>query len=246
MKNRASIILAAGKGTRMESDMPKVLHKVGAEPMVHHVVEAAKKAGIEQNIVVVGHMADKVKDELCDDVTCALQEEQKGTGHAVLITENLIPDKDTTVIVLCGDAPLITPRTIKKLAEYHEAIGADATVLTAVLDNPFAYGRIVRDEHGYLERIVEEKDATDDEKKIQEINTGTYCFTAGKLFEALHHVGNHNASGEYYLTDVLGIMHDNGGTIRVMAAADPAEVLGVNTLEQLAAVEKIFQQRKNK
>jgi len=246
MKNRASIILAAGKGTRMQSDMPKVLHKVGAEPMVHHVVEAAKKAGITKNIVVVGHMATKVKDELCDDVICALQEEQKGTGHAVLITESLIPDEDTTVVVLCGDAPLITPRTIKKLVEYHETIGADATVLTAVLDNPFAYGRIIRDEHGYLERIVEEKDATDDEKKIQEINTGTYCFTSGKLFEALHHVGNKNSQGEYYLTDVLGIMHDNGGTIRVKAAADPTEVLGVNTLEQLAAVEKIFQARKEK
>jgi bifunctional UDP-N-acetylglucosamine pyrophosphorylase / glucosamine-1-phosphate N-acetyltransferase len=243
MKNRASIILAAGKGTRMKSDLPKVMHKVGDKAMVNHVLAAAEKAGIAHNIVVVGHMADTVREELCHDVTCALQEEQKGTGHAVLITEELIKDKDSTVIVLSGDAPLITAETIKALVDYHENTGVEATVLTAVLENPFAYGRIVRDEEGYLEKIVEEKDATDEEKLINEINTGTYCFTADKLFDALHHVGNDNSQGEYYLTDVLGIIRENGGSIRVMAANDPTEVLGVNTLEQLAEAEKIYSQR---
>jgi bifunctional UDP-N-acetylglucosamine pyrophosphorylase/glucosamine-1-phosphate N-acetyltransferase len=244
MKKRASIILAAGKGTRMKSDLPKVLHKVGGKPMINHVLDAAKAAGITKNIVVIGHMAPLVEKEICQGSVCEVQVEQKGTGHAVLITEKNFSDPAETVVILSGDSPLIRPETIEKLMDYHESIDADVTVLTSILDNPFNYGRIIRDDLGHLERIVEEKDATDDERKIKEINTGTYCFKSGPLFESLKKVGNDNAQGEYYLPDVLAIIREKGGTIRVMSDSDATEVLGVNTLEQLAEVEKIYQARK--
>jgi bifunctional UDP-N-acetylglucosamine pyrophosphorylase / glucosamine-1-phosphate N-acetyltransferase len=243
MDKRASIILAAGKGTRMGSAMPKVLHHVGGVPMIKHVLTSAKAAGIEKNVVVVGHMSDLVQREICNDAICALQPEQKGTGHAVMVTAKYFENPDTTVVVLSGDSPLVRPGTIKKLMDYHEATEADVTVLTAMLDEPFAYGRIIRDEEGHLERIVEEKDATAEEKTIKEINTGTYCFNAGMLFDALKEVDTDNSQGEYYLTDVLEIIREKGGTIRVMSDSDATEVLGVNTLEQLAEVEKIYQAR---
>jgi len=244
MPKRASIILAAGKGTRMKSDLPKVLHRVGGVPMINHVLASAKKAGLSKNIIVVGHMSELVEKEICDQGKCVTQNEQKGTGHAVLIAKDNFTDPNETVVVLCGDAPLVRPETIKKLMDYHESTGADATVLTAILDNPYAYGRIVRDDEGHLEKIVEEKDASKDEKKIMEVNTGTYCFRAGALFDALTQVGNDNAQGEYYLPDVLEIIRKKGGTIRVMSDSDATEVLGVNTLEQLAEVEKIYQKRR--
>ena len=244
MKKRASIILAAGKGTRMKSDLPKVLHKVDGKSMIKHVLATVEKAQIEKNIVVVGHKADLVKKEVGDVAVCVLQSEQKGTGHAVMITADCFDDIDTNVVVLCGDAPLIRPETIIKLMDYHESVGSEATVLTSVVDDPFAYGRIVRNKAGHLEKIVEEKDASEEEKNIKEINTGTYCFRVGSLFEALGKINNNNAQGEYYLPDVLSIIRESGGVIRVMEGSDSTEGLGVNTLEQLAAVEKIFQSRK--
>ncbi len=244
MKNRAAIILAAGKGTRMKSDLPKVLHQVGGKAMVNHVLESAHEANLAKVVVVTGHMAKSVEDTLCKEATCVFQDQQLGTGHAVLITEKNFPDPETSVVVLCGDAPLVKAATITKLMDYHESVGADATVLTAVVSDPFGYGRIVRDAEGHLEKIVEEKDATDEEKQIREINTGTYCFRSGALFDALKQVGNNNAQGEYYLPDTLEIIREHGGTIRVMSDSDATEVLGVNTLEQLAEVEKIYQARK--
>ncbi len=243
MKKIYSIILAAGKGTRMGSDLPKVLHAVGGMTMASHVILAAERAGIENNILVVGHKADHVKSSLDHNVIYALQKEQKGTGHAVLMAEGLISEPDATVVVLAGDAPLISPGTISKLISYHQETGADVTVLTAVLENPYAYGRIIRDDYGNLNRIVEEKDATTEEKGVNEVNTGVYAFNSGKLFEALHQVGTANAQGEYYLTDVLGIIKKEGGKIRVLTACNAKETLGVNTPEQLAEVEKIYQAR---
>ncbi len=242
--NRAAIILAAGKGTRMNSELPKVLHQVGGQPMVNHVLDAAYEAGVENIVVVTGHMAKSVERALCHKAICVFQAQQQGTGHAVLLTREHFPDPETSIVVLCGDAPLLRPETIMKLMEYHESSRADATVLTAILVNPFAYGRIVRDQAGSLVKIVEEKDADLVEKEIHEINTGTYCFRAGALFEALAKVGKTNSQGEYYLTDVLGIIRAEGGTIGVLADSDPSEVLGVNTPEQLAEVEIIYQQRK--
>lgn len=244
MRKTYSIILAAGKGTRMDSDLPKVVHQVGGRPMVAHVLDAVEGAGIGSNIVVVGHLADTVKDVVSHEVQYALQGEQKGTGHAVLMAEDLIDNMEAEVVVLCGDAPLITAETISKLIAYHSQSHADVTVLTALVDTPFGYGRIIRDGDGHLDRIVEEKDATELEKKVTEINTGTYVFYAKKLFAALHHVGRDNAQGEYYLTDVLGIIKRDGGKIRAMSVQNASEVLGVNTKEQLLAVEKIFLDRK--
>ncbi len=244
MKKIYSIILAAGKGTRMGSDLPKVLHTVGGVTMASHVILAAEKAGIDNNILVVGHRADHVKGKLNHKVSYALQEEQKGTGHAVLMAEGLISEPDATVVVLAGDTPLISPGTITKLLSYHLETGADVTVLTAMMDDPYAYGRIIRDTEGHLDRIVEEKDATAEEKLVKEVNTGVYAFNAGKLFQALHRVGTGNAQGEYYLTDVLGIIKHEGGKIRVFTACNAKETLGVNTPEQLAEVERIFQERK--
>ncbi len=246
MKKKAAIVLASGKGTRMKSDLPKVAHKVGDKPMVKHVVDSAKDAGVDKVVVVVGYKSDVVKECLPGHDDFVFQPEQLGTGHAVLLTKDEFTNPEDTVVVLCGDAPLIRPETIEKLLEYHESVDADATVLTSVLDNPYAYGRIIRDEAGHLEKIVEEKDATEDEKQVSEINTGTYCFRVGPLFDALNEVGNDNAQGEYYLPDVLGIIRSKGGTIRVMSDSDATEVLGVNTLEQLAEVEKIYQSRKDK
>jgi bifunctional UDP-N-acetylglucosamine pyrophosphorylase/glucosamine-1-phosphate N-acetyltransferase len=227
----------------MKSDMPKVLHQVGGKPMINHVLEAAHEAELDKIVVVTGHMAKSVENVLCNDATCVFQDEQLGTGHAVLITEANFSDPETSIVVLCGDAPLVRPETIKKLMDYHDSVSADATVLTAITKENFGYGRIVRDSEGNLEKIVEEKDATEDEKKIQEINTGTYCFKSGPLFDALKKVGNDNAQSEYYLPDTLAIIRSAGGTIRVMSDSDATEVLGVNTLEQLAEVEKVYKQR---
>lgn len=239
-----TVILAAGKGTRMKSALPKVLHCVGGKPMVEHVLEAAKQAGSTDNIVVVGFGHEKVQAQLGDKAKIVLQKEQLGTGHAVMQTEDFI-DKNSSVLVLCGDTPLVTGEMLKKFYDEHVASGAKASVLTTFMPDPFGYGRVIRLLDGSIEKIVEQKDATERERAINEVNTGIYCFDAKALFASLKKVNNNNAQGEYYLPDVLSILREEGQKINASIAENYQETLGINSRMQLAKAEKIVRQRKN-
>ena len=206
MNQKYGIILAAGKGTRMKSELYKVMHPVCGKPMVEHVVDQVERAGAEMIVAIVGHGAEMVQQQLGERVSYALQAEQLGTGHAVLQAEELLKDKEGTTLVVCGDTPLLTVETFEKLMKVHEETKAKATILTAWVEDPTGYGHVVREEDGTVLKNVEHKDATPEEAAIQEINTGTYCFDNQSLFSALSEVGNDNAQGEYYLPDVLEIL----------------------------------------
>lgn len=245
MADLTTIILAAGKGTRMKSSLPKVLHKAGGKAMLAHVLDAAKEAGAGRSIVVVGFGGDAVEEALAGEAEFVTQAEQLGTGHAVLQTEPLLRGEKGTVLVLCGDTPLLTGTLLKKFVEEHAAAGAKATVLTAVMPDATGYGRVIRAADGTVAKIVEHKDATKEELGVREINSGIYCFSAPDLFAALHEVGNDNAQGEYYLPDVLEILKQKGEKIFAVAADSYEETLGVNSRAQLAASEKILRRRKN-
>ena len=231
----AAVILAAGKGVRMKSDRAKVLHEVAGRPMVAWVCSAASAAGCSPVVAVVGYQRDEVEAALPSGVRVAFQEEQLGTGHAVMCATGAIGDMDGYVAVLCGDVPLIKSSTIRKLARSACEAGASCTVLTVEVEGEHRYGRIVRDGSGEVARIVEHDDATDEERRIKEINTGTYCFKAGDLFESLDNLGNDNAQGEYYLTDVIGMLIEKGRKVVAEAAEDAAEVMGVDSPEALAS-----------
>ncbi|RXJ00931.1 bifunctional UDP-N-acetylglucosamine diphosphorylase/glucosamine-1-phosphate N-acetyltransferase GlmU [Anaerobacillus alkaliphilus] len=245
MNNRFAVILAAGQGTRMKSRLYKVLHTVCGKPMVQHVVDQISKVGVDETVVVVGHGAEKVKEQLGDGVTYVLQGEQLGTGHAVMQADSLLEDKEGVTIVLCGDTPLITKETMDSLLLFHEEQKAKATILTAETSDPTGYGRIVRNDQGLVQRIVEHKDATIEERKITEINTGTYCFDNQALFAALKHVGNKNVQGEYYLPDVIEILKSNDELIAAYQTANFDETLGVNDRVALASAETIMKKRIN-
>lgn len=245
MNNIFAVILAAGQGTRMKSRLYKVLHSVCGKPMVQHVVDQISQVGVDEIAVVVGHGAEKVKNHLGDEVTYVVQEEQLGTGHAVMQAESLLRGKDGVTIVLCGDTPLITKKTMEALLHYHAKQGAKATILTAVADNPAGYGRIIRDDQGVVHRIVEHKDATESERAINEINTGTYCFDNASLLAALKDVGNDNVQGEYYLPDVIEILQRDNHLIAAYQTADFAETIGVNDRIALANAETIMKKRIN-
>ena len=245
MSELVTIILAAGKGTRMKSAHPKVLHQVCGKAMVRHVLDAAEAAGSKRNIIVVGFGADEVRAELGNAAEVVVQAEQLGTGHAVLQAEPLLQDAHGTVMVLCGDTPLLTGALVKKLYEEHEKAGAKATVLTAVMPDATGYGRVIRTAAGNVEKIVEHKDATEEERAVQEVNSGIYCFEKDALFSALKNVGCDNAQGEYYLPDVLSILRERGEKIWAVAADDYEETLGVNSRMHLAQAEKILRRRKN-
>ena len=245
MSELVTIILAAGKGTRMKSAHPKVLHQVCGKAMVRHVLDAAEAAGSKRNIIVVGFGADEVRAELGNAAEVVVQAEQLGTGHAVLQAEPLLRDVHGTVMVLCGDTPLLTGALVKKLYEEHEKAGAKATVLTAVMPDATGYGRVIRTAAGNVEKIVEHKDATEEERAVREVNSGIYCFEKDALFSALKNVGCDNAQGEYYLPDVLSILRERGEKIWAVAADDYEETLGVNSRMHLAQAEKILRRRKN-
>ncbi|MGP1366741.1 MAG: bifunctional UDP-N-acetylglucosamine diphosphorylase/glucosamine-1-phosphate N-acetyltransferase GlmU [Schwartzia sp. (in: firmicutes)] len=245
MADLVTVILAAGKGTRMKSVLPKVLHQVGGKPMVQHVLDAARVAGARRNIVVVGFGAEFVRSALRGDAEIVVQEEQLGTGHAVRMAEPLLSDERGTVMVLCGDTPLLTGALLTRLYQAHQETGAKATVLTAMMPDATGYGRIIRASDGTVEKIVEEKDATEKERAGKEVNSGIYCFSAPDLFSALREVGCDNAQGEYYLPDVLSILRRRGEKIWAVAAEDYEETLGVNSRVQLAGAEKILRRRKN-
>ena len=243
MNNFQAIILAAGMGTRMKSEKPKVLHKVCGKTLAAWVIDAAKKAGAKEVVTVIGHKADMVQEELGDECIYALQKEQKGTGHAVIEASGYI--KDGEVIILNGDTPLISSETIEKCIEYHNKEKNSATVITAIFENATGYGRIVRDSSGNVLKIVEEKDANEAEKKIKEINSGMYIFDAKSLLEALKELKPNNAQGEYYLTDTLEILFKKGKKIGAFAISDNDEIRGINDRVQLAEAEKIMQKRIN-
>lgn len=239
-----TIILAAGKGTRMKSKLPKVLHKVGGKPMLQHVIDAAKAAGSTREVVVIGSGAELVKESF-SGVEFVLQAEQLGTGHAVLCAKEKFANSDDTILVLCGDTPLFTGELLKKFVEKHINSKAAATVLTAEMPNAAGYGRIIREDDGTFKKIVEHKDANSYERLVTEVNAGVYCFDAQKLFAALASVKNENAQGEYYLPDVLTILKNDNEKINAVVVDDYKQTLGINSRVQLAAADKILRQRKN-
>lgn len=240
-----SVILAAGMGTRMKSKMPKVLHKVCGKPLLKWVIDASEAAGADKVCAVVGHKAETVKEVLGDVCEFALQAEQKGTGHAVMQAIDVIKNSKGEVVILNGDTPLITAETINKAIEYHKNNGNQATVITAILDDATGYGRIVRDNDGSVLKIVEQKDASEEEKKINEVNSGMYVFDAQSLVYALDKITPNNAQGEYYLTDTLEILLSAGKKIGGYAISDNDEIRGINDRVQLNEAEKIMQKRIN-
>lgn len=245
MTNKYAIILAAGQGTRMKSKLYKVLHPVCGKPMVEHVLTQIEKNGMDDIVTIVGHGAKAVEETLGERSHYALQEQQLGTGHAVMQAEKLLGNKDGMTLIACGDTPLFTAQTFSELMEYHQTKKAVATVLTAKAENPFGYGRIIRNNIGIVEKIVEQKDATPQEAAVNEINTGVYVFDNKELFKALHKLNNNNAQGEYYLTDLMAIFKNEGKVIAAYQMKDFSESLGVNDRKALAQATKVMQQRIN-
>jgi UDP-N-acetylglucosamine diphosphorylase/glucosamine-1-phosphate N-acetyltransferase len=245
LRGPVAVILAAGKGTRMKSDLPKVVHEVAGRPMVAWVVEACRAAGFARVILVVGHKQEVVRAVFAGegDVGFAVQAEQLGTGHAVLCALDLLSKVDGEVVVLAGDGPLIRAGTLKKVIEKHRASEASATIATSVVEDATGYGRIIRDASGRFAAIVEDKDATDEQRKVREINPSIYCFDAHKLVERLPRLSNANAKGEYYLTDIPGMLRDEGEVVEVVDAMPPEDILSINTPEQLAEVDSILRDR---
>ena len=245
METRYAIIMAAGKGTRMKSKLYKVLHSVAGKPMVEHIINRVVETNPAEIITIVGHGAEMVKEQLGNRSKYALQEEQLGTGHAVLQAEHFLKGKKGTTLVISGDTPLLTTETLNNLFEYHQGKKASATILTAHAENPTGYGRILRDHVGIVKKIVEQKDATIEEARVQEINTGTYCFDNEALFEALNKVETNNAQGEYYLTDIIEILKNEGKTIAAYQTDSFEESLGVNDRIALANANKSMRERIN-
>lgn len=243
---KLAIVLAAGQGKRMKSKLYKVLHPVCGKPMVGHVIDTVRQASCDRVVVIVGHGAEAVRETLGDSVEYALQEEQLGTGHAVLQAKPNIGQEEGVTVVICGDTPLVTASTVEAMMARHLQEGAAATILTAKLEDPSGYGRVVRGPDGSVQRIVEHKDCTAEEATIDEINTGTYCFNNRLLFEALGRVTNRNAQGEYYLTDVIGILKQQGERISAHLLEDPAEAVGVNDRAALGEAEQLMRRRINK
>ncbi|MCR5388110.1 MAG: NTP transferase domain-containing protein [Lachnospiraceae bacterium] len=238
-----AVILAAGKGTRMKSDLPKVVHTIEGKCLADYVIDAAYAAGVDDICLVVGYKADEVKNTLSHkNVTYALQAEQLGTGHAVLCAKDFL-DSDGETMILFGDTPLITGETLKKLRAFHKENGAAVTVLTAHTDDPTGYGRIIRDAEGSFLYSVEQKDANAEELESHEINSGMYIFDTAQLKEALGKLTNDNAQGEYYLPDTLSIIKAKGLKVMAYMIADDTDITGVNDQEQLKAAAGVIRSR---
>jgi len=239
-----AIVLGAGKGTRMKSDLAKVLYPVAGRPMLLWVLDAVAGAGINESVVVVGHQADAVSAVLPPGVAAALQAEQLGTGHAAAVglgALEFLPDDQ--IVVMPGDMPLVSADTLRSMLTTHFESGAAATLLTAELEEPRAYGRVIRDK-GAVRAIVEAKDATPEQLKVREVNTSVYVFAAEYLPGALNRIGTDNAQGEYYLTDVVGILVAGGHRV-AGHVGDPSEGLGINSVDQVAGVEEILHARRS-
>lgn len=241
--NIFSVVLAAGLGKRMKSKLYKVLHPVCGKPMVGHVVDVLEELESSRNVVIVGHGAEAVKQYLGEKAEYVLQKEQLGTGHAVLQAKELLENEEGITIVICGDTPLVKEETLRNMIGLHQAKHAAATVLTAELPNPFGYGRIIRNEEGHVLGIVEQKDCSEAQARIKEINTGTYCFDNRKLFSALAKITNNNAQNEYYLTDVIGILREQGESVLAYCTDDSSEAIGVNDRVALSEAERLLRER---
>lgn len=239
-----AVVLAAGKGTRMKSEKPKVVHEVLYKPMINHVVDELKALGVDETIVVVGHGAQQV-EAIVDDVTFVYQNEQLGTGHAVLQAKDKLADKEGITLVLCGDAPLVRKETLQGIIDYHQQNHNQATVMSADCDTSTHYGRIIKDNE-QVKGIVEFKDLLESQMDITEMNTGEYCFDNQALFDALSKVTNQNAQNEYYLTDVIGIMNEQGLKVDAFKIDDFNEVGGINDRVALAEATQILRDRINK
>jgi bifunctional UDP-N-acetylglucosamine pyrophosphorylase/glucosamine-1-phosphate N-acetyltransferase len=246
MESIITIVLAAGKGTRMKSDLVKVLHPLLGVPMLSYPVELSlNDIKAEKTILVVGYQADKIKEKFKDPrIHFVLQEEQLGTGHAVLQALPLLQSFNGTVLILCGDVPLVKMETLRSFIDTFWRNESNLSVLTAVVENPSGYGRIIRGPTGWLERIVEEKDSSEDEKLIREINTGIFCIKAPFLIDGLKEIGQENAQGEYYLTDLVEIGRKRGMRCSAHMVADPTEVMGINTRADLAVASEVLRQEK--
>lgn len=243
---KSAVILAAGKGKRMKSSLPKVLHKVCGKEMINQVIDTIKNSGISDINLVIGNGAEEVKKSTYSrGVTYSIQEQQLGTGHALLCAENFMKDKEGAVAVFTGDAPLITEDTIKKFLDFHEKGQFKATILTAVVENPTGYGRIIRNDNGEVERIVEEKDCNEAESKVNEVNSGMYCFDIKELMDNLDKLNNNNSQGEYYLTDVIELIKNKGHKVGAISV-DEDEIKGVNSRVQLSEAECILRNRINR
>lgn len=245
MSNIFAVILAAGQGTRMKSKLYKVLHPVCGKPMVQHVVDHIQTLDVNRIVTIVGHGAEKVKQQLGNKSEYVLQAEQLGTAHAVQQAEAILGSEEGTTLVVCGDTPLIRPETMQALFEHHQAKKAKATILTAIAENPTGYGRILRGDNGQVEQIVEQKDASAEQQLVKEINTGTYCFDNKALFETLKLVKNDNAQGEYYLPDVIEILQKQGDVVEAYVTEDFEETLGVNDRVALSQAEALMRTRIN-
>ena len=246
MKNNvAVIILAAGMGTRMKSDKAKVLHEIAGQPMIVYVVSAAQKVAGDNVIVVIGHQARTVRERLSGspELIFAYQDKQLGTAHAVLCALPHIPDDCEDAIILCGDVPLIQPETITGLIEDHVDGAHDISLLAVELENPYGYGRVLLDENNLISAIIEEADATAEQKEIKLINTGIYCFNKNFLLAALPKIGSDNAQGELYLTDIMEIGYREKKKMGVMISTDCQQILGVNTCEDLEIVDEIMKKQ---
>ena len=240
-----AIVMAAGKGTRMKSKNSKLVQKIYGKEIVKRAVEKAQKAGVRDIVAVVGYKKEEVMKVLGDNIKYAYQDEMLGTGHAVMQAKEYLKGKKGKVLVLNGDVPLIRPETLNKLIEKSIENKEYATLLTAIYDDPTGYGRIVRDEGGNIEGIVEEKDTTPEQKKIKEINAGIYCFDIEALLKALEKVTPNNKQGEYYITDVIQIMNDSGLKTGAVLVEDNTEILGINDRIQLGILTKVLQMRIN-
>ena len=238
------LVMAAGLGTRMKSGRAKVLHELGGRPLIAHVARAAQSLDPLTVLVVVGHQAEEVEratfNEIGELASFAVQAKQRGTGDAVASARSKLESSDSLLVVLSGDVPLIRVETLRKLIEQHVSTGAACTILAVRLENPTGYGRIIRNERGEFQKIVEQKDANEEERKVKEINSGMYCFETGDLFDALKRVEPKNEQGEYYLTDVAEIILSTGRKVEVFTHTDAREVSGINTRAELAEFENLL------
>jgi bifunctional UDP-N-acetylglucosamine pyrophosphorylase / glucosamine-1-phosphate N-acetyltransferase len=240
----ATVILAAGKGTRMNSDLPKVVHLLNGRPLVVHVLELAEQLNSEQIVTVLGYEKEKVIDVIRDYSTdYALQEPQLGTGHAVMQAEELLRDFDGNVLVLYGDVPLLRKETMESLIKIHEQEDASATILSAIYENPTGYGRIIRSTDESVKAIVEHKDCDEEQIKVKEINSGIIIFKGRDLFEALNKISNNNSQGEYYLTSVIEVFVNENKRVSAMILEDQDEIAGINSPDQLKEAEEILNKR---
>ncbi|KAB2878191.1 NTP transferase domain-containing protein [bacterium] len=243
--NFVTVIMAAGKGTRMKSDLAKVLHPLNGKPMIHYVIQLARDLGSDRVIAVIGHQKEYVKETLKNEqIEFVIQEPQLGTGHAVMQTEGLLETYDGSVLVLSGDVPMLTYGTMKHLIQMHAEQRADATVLTTHMPDPAGYGRVIRQTDQSVQKIVEHKDASDVEKQITEINSGIYLFRSRELFNALKKINSNNVQNEYYLPDVLNVLIHEKKKVCAYVTEDYREISGINTIEQLKEAEAILNSTK--